>query len=479
LELSGLHSLTAEEAGTLIAGREISPVDLTRAYLDRIDALNDTVHAFIHVMPDALDQARARESEISRGLYRGPLHGVAFAVKDQFDASGAPCLHRGTASDHYNVDATPVARLKQAGAVFLGKLAMTSLHTHDRSILIGTQAPQFPAPRNPWALDRVTGGSSSGPAAAVAAGLCTFSLGEDTAGSIRGPAANCGLVGLMATYGRVSRHGLAPMSWTQDHCGPLTLTVRDAAHVLRAIAGKDAHDATTSARPVPDFEADLRGPIAGAVIGVPRMFIHSDKVGVRPDVLDAFYGALGVIESLGARTVDIDIALLEFTTLLSFVIYASEFYGSTMDEFATLRATSPLYRIARAYLGAATSAADYIRAQRLRMDLVRDFARIFRDVDFIATPAQVATAPHEAPLDDGVDRLTRQMSPKFYAMWNIAGHPALTVPCGFDADGLPIGLQLGGRRFEESALLRLAYAYEQSTNWHRRRPLIVTSEAQS
>src|SRR4051812_21972913 len=235
-----LHYLTIDDASKLIRKRALSPVELTRAVLDRIAAVDGKLKAYLNLMPDrALSEARAAEGEIQKGDYKGPLHGIPLAVKDQLDLQGAPALIRGNQA-HAPRDAAAVERLRRAGAVILGKLTMSSL------------PGDVPAPRNPWDTSRITGGSSTGPGAAVAAGLCLGALGEDTAGSIRNPASLCGLVGLKPTYGLVSRRGLAPLSWSLDHCGPMTWTVEDNAHMLQAIAAYDAEDPTAVEAPVPN-----------------------------------------------------------------------------------------------------------------------------------------------------------------------------------------------------------------------------------
>src|SRR5712692_9636117 len=259
-----LFHLTIHEAQRLIRNRALSPVELTRAILKRIETVDGRLHAYANLMADSvLAEARAAEAEILKGEYKGPLHGIPVAVKDQLDVQGAPALIRESKSQTAE-DASAVQRLRQAGAALLGKLAMSSLPI------------EIPQPCNPWNTERITGGSSTGAGAAVAAGLCLGALGEDTAGSIRNPASLCGIVGLKPTYGRVSRHGLAPLSWSLDHCGPMTWTVEDTAHLLQAIAGYDPKDPTSSRAPVPDYSAALKDDITGLTIGVPRHFFWAD-----------------------------------------------------------------------------------------------------------------------------------------------------------------------------------------------------------
>src|SRR5919108_4923391 len=259
-----LHYLTIHEAHKLIQGRDLSPVELTRAVVERIDALDGQLHAFVNLMADtALEEARVAEAEILRGNYRGPMHGIAVAVKDQLDVREAPAEIRNLEADAAKrvADAPAVRKLREGGAILLGKLAMSSMPSEP------------PQPRNPWDLSRITGGSSTGSGAAVAAGLCMGALGEDTAGSIRNPASLCGIVGFKATYGRVSRHGLAPLGWSLDHCGPMTRVVEDAAHMLQAVAGYDSNDPTSIEVPIPEYTSALREDVRDMVIGVSREFI--------------------------------------------------------------------------------------------------------------------------------------------------------------------------------------------------------------
>jgi len=452
-----LHHLTIHEAQQLIRGRALSPVELTRAFLQRIEAVDGTLHAYLKLMAEsALDEARAAEAEIQKGNYRGPLHGIPLAVKDQLDVKGAPALIRGEKAQALE-DATPVQKLRRAGAVILGKLAMSSLPI------------EIPPPRNAWNTERITGGSSTGAGAAVAAGLCMGALGEDTAGSIRNPASLCGIVGLKATYGRVSRAGLAPLSWSLDHCGPMTWTVEDAAHMLQAVAGYDPKDPTSIDAPVPDYAAALKPDMNGMVVGVPRDYIEECRERTDPEVLTLVEKAIQELKTLGARVEDIKLPALKLATIANAVIYYNEHFAAHRSKVKTTIKTAATSARARVYLGLLTSAADYIQAQRVRSCVRRECGEVFGKVDLLALPCQLKTAPtfeETGPLDT----LYKHLIPEYQSPFNLAGLPAISVPCGFSQSKLPVALQLVGRPFDESTVLRAAYAYQQHAKWHAQRP---------
>ena len=450
-----LFHLTIAELAELIKSRKLSPVELTQAYLDRVEAVDGKVGAFIDLMADkALAQAEAAEKEIAAGDYKGPLHGMAFAVKDQMDSEGSPSFMRGKTAPAHSEDATAISRLKAAGAVYMGKLVMSG-------------QPGVPQPRNPWDLEHVTGGSSSGSGAALAAGMCSATLGEDSAGSIRNPASLNGLVGVIGSYGRVSRHGLASMGWTIDHCGPLAWTVKDAAYVLEAIAGYDPKDPKTSDAPVPEYSARLEGGIKDVTIGVPRKIIESPALGVQPDVLAAFNESVKTLKSLGAKIVEVDVPLYEESTFLSFVLYTGEYFAEYMSQIDWFAENAREARFGRMGLGALTTAGDYLHAQKLRSYTRSEFKKLFSQIDLLATPAMAATAAKAT--DMALESRDWWKKPGFAAIFNVTGLPAMSLPGGFDSAGLPIGLQLGAGPFEEAAMLKAAYAYEQATPWHTRR----------
>ncbi len=456
-EQKPLHHLTIDAAQKLIRKRDLSPVELTRAMLQRIEAVDGTLHAYLNLMAEsALAEARAAEAEISHGNWRGPLHGIPLAVKDQLDVKDAPALIRGAKSAAC-ADATAVEKLRQAGAVILGKLAMSSLPI------------EIPQPRNPWNTGRITGGSSTGAGAAVAAGLCMGALGEDTAGSIRNPASLCGIVGFKATYGRVSRNGLAPLCWSLDHCGPMTWTVEDAAHMLQAVAGYDVKDPTSIDAPVPDYAAALESGIKGMIVGVPRDFIELCRARTDPEVLALVEKATGVLESLGARVEEVKLPALKVATIANAVIYYNEHFAAHRKDAKSIIKNAATSARARVYLGLLTSAADYIQAQRVRARLRNEFAEVFRRVDLLALPCQSKTAPtfeETGPLDT----LYKHLIPEYQSPFNLAGVPAISIPCGFSTGKLPVALQLAGKPFDEATVLRAAYAYQQQAKWYEQRP---------
>ena len=461
-ENKALHYLTIHEAHKLIQSGALSPVELTRAIVERIDAVDGQLHAFVNLMADtALEEARIAEAEILRGNYRGPMHGIPVAVKDQLDVKEAPAEIRGLdASAARQVgDATAVNKLREGGAILLGKLAMSSMPSEP------------PQPRNPWDLKRITGGSSTGAGAAVSAGLCMGALGEDTAGSIRNPASLCGIVGFKATYGRVSRHGLAPLGWSLDHCGPMTRVVEDAAHMLQAIAGYDPKDPTSINVPVPEYGNALREDVRGMVIGVPRDFIALCREKTSPEILQMVDEAIGELESFGARIQNVSLPTLKYASQANAVIYYNEHYAGHREEAKTAIKTGATARRARIYFGVLTGSADYLQAQRIRSQLKRECAEVFQKVDVLALPCQTSTAPKFEEVD-ALDTLRKHLAPEYHAPFNLAGLAAISIPCGFSRANLPVALQLVGKPFDELAVLRAAYTYQQHARWYEKRPPI-------
>lgn len=450
-----LHFLTIHEAQGLIRARQLSPVELTRAVLARIQAVDGELRAYLKLFPErALEEARRAEAEILGGGHRGPLHGIPLAVKDQLDVEDAPALIRGRV-DGAGEDATAVRRLRAAGGVILGKLHMSSL------------PGEPPPPRNPWNIAHITGGSSTGSGAAVAAGLCLGALGEDTAGSIRNPASLCGIVGLKPTYGRVSRHGLAPLSWSLDHCGPMTWVVEDAAYMLEAIAGYDPADPTSIDVPVPRYRDALREGIAGAVIGVPREYIGMCRID--RETLALVERAIAELASLGARIEEVKAESLQAATVANAVIYYNEYFTARRAELQQILDSGTPARRARVYLGVLTSAADYIQAQRLRSRLRRELRSLFEKVDLLALPCQSGPAPRFEETTP-FDTFYKHLAPDFHSPFNLAGLPAISVPCGFSPSGLPVALQIVGKPFDEPGVLRAAYTYQQHVRLYTRRP---------
>ena len=461
---SNLYHLTIGQASELLRTQQLSPVELVRAFLDRIKATDGQLHSYLLVLEEqGLADARVAEAEIQRGEYKGPMHGIPFALKDLYDTAGV----RTTSGSRVDIDrvpsedATTTARLKAAGGILLGKLAM-----HEFAL----GGPDFTTPfepaRNPWNTAHVTGGSSSGSGSAVAAGQCMGALGSCTGGSIRGPASLCGIVGLKATYGRVSRAGVVTLSWSQDHCGPMTWTVEDTAYMLQAIAGYDPKDPTTSRAPVPDYSLSLREDIRGVKIGVPRHFFFSNEPGVNQEVVSIVDRQLGVLEELGAELVEVTIPSLEYVRPANVVIMLTEAYAyhepnlkSRPHEFGEMVR-------ARFRIGGMLSASDYVQAQRTRKLVKREVAQTLEQVDLLVSP----TMTQPAAAFEGYDSASTVRGPSFTAPYNLTGLPAISIPCGFTEAGLPVGMQLAGKPFDEPGVIRAAYTYEQHARWFDRRP---------
>jgi aspartyl-tRNA(Asn)/glutamyl-tRNA(Gln) amidotransferase subunit A len=460
---------TLEGLAGAIRGGKISPVEATQECLGRIGRLDGTLRAFITVdAAGALETARRLEAEQRRGAWRGPLHGVPLAFKDLCFIRGLP-TSCGTRTAEYFIaeqDCTAVARLAAAGAVTLGKLNMTELAMGP----FGDNAHHGHA-QNPWRPGHCAGGSSSGSGVAVAAGLALGALGSDTGGSIRLPAAACGIVGLKPTYGRVSRAGAMPLSWSNDHVGPMARTVRDCALLLQAIAGPDPLDATASAQPVPDYLAACGEPITGLRVGVPENYFFQ---GVEAGMAAAVRAAAETLGRLGARVSEIRLPDPQSMSDVCNIVSRSE--GSTIHA-RLLRErpheVQPVVR-ARLELGLQMPAYDYLQALRLRARLTRAFlAEVFGPVEVLVAPVIPEPAPSlahatEGPVPELVARQGRFS--RLTRPFNGLGLPALSVPCGFSSAGLPLAFQIVGRPFAEATVLRVGAAYQEATDWHTRLP---------
>ena len=467
------YASISELAGR-IAARELSPVELTEAYLRRVDALDPKVHAYVTVTADrALDDARHAEAEIGRGDVRGPLHGIPVALKDLYDTAGIrTTAHSRVYLDRVpNEDAVTTAKLRAAGTVLLGKL---SLHE------FATGAPDadgpFPPARNPWDLERQPSGSSSGSAAALAAGLCAGSLGSDTGGSMRGPSSWCNVVGHKPTYGLVSRRGVVPLSWTLDHAGPMARTVEDCSILLQAIAGFDPLDDGSADVPIPDYRAALAEPVRGLRVGVPRAYLDGVSA-VAQETREAFDAAVDALAALGAQVADVELPYAEHIEAIGTGILVAEAYAFHEANFRSRYADYGKPFKDRVVRGGLWSAADYVQATRARARFTRALAAVMTDVDLIAmptapTPAEPFPDPARLPDPSGAPTSGSGVPgrPSFTRIFNITGQPSISVPCGFSSEGLPIGLMLSGRPFEDATVLHLAHAYERAHDWHRRRP---------
>ena len=463
---SELYFLTIHQASELIRSRQLSPVELTRACLDRIEQTDERLHSFILTLADeALKDARVAESEVLNGNYRGPLHGIPFALKDLYDTAGVKTTS-GSKVDIDRVpseDATTTARLKAAGGILLGKLAM-----HEFALGGPDWTTPFEPARNPWNLDHITGGSSSGSGSSVASGQCLGALGSCTGGSIRGPASLCGIVGLKPTYGRVSRFGVVTLSWSQDHAGPMTWTVEDTAYMMQAIAGHDPRDPTSSRAPVPNYSLSLREDIRGVRLGLPRHYFFDPDPSVDAEVVATVEKAVSVMEDLGAHVEEVSLPSLEHVRAANSVIMVSEAYAYHEPNLKTRPQDFGEIVRGRFRVGALMSAADYLQAQRVRTMARREFASVMKEVDLLVTP----TMTQPAAAFEGYDPSSTVRGRSFTAPFNVTGLPAISVPCGFTDDGLPIGLQIAGKPFDEPGVIQAAYTYQQHAGWYNTRPPI-------
>ena len=450
---------TIAELGARYRKRDLSPVEVTRALLARIEKLDPILHAFVTLTADrALADARAAEEALRHGDGR-PLLGIPVAHKDIYltrgirTTGGSALLADWIPED----EATCVERWRAAGTILLGKLI-----THEFAFGLQMPGHRFPPARNPWNVDHVPGGSSSGSGAALAAGFVAGATGSDTGGSIRGPAAFCGIVGLKPTYGRASRAGVLSLSWTLDHTGPMARTVEDCAHLLQPLAGHDPLDPASSSAPVDDYLAPLARDIRGMKIGVPRAYFFE---GLDPEVERAFEEALATLRRLGAEVRDVQIPSIGATPAFLLILMAEAFAYHERD----LREHPELYGEVlreRIMAGALITASEYMQAQRIRSQICSETAEVLKSVDVLATPTALKPATPFAQAYDPEFGFPRSNMPPF----NLTGSPTLALPCGFSSSGLPLSLQLAGRPFEEGTVLQIGHAYERATQWHTRRP---------
>ncbi len=449
--------MTIREVGASLRARHISAVEVTQSALSRIERLDPTLKAFIAVTAEsALQRARQADAELAGGRDLGPLHGVPMAVKDLFDARGLPTTGGSKifANRVAERNSTVVGKLEAAGAVMLGKLNM-----HELAYGITSANPHFGAVRNPWNREHSPGGSSGGSGAAVATRMVCAALGSDTGGSIRIPAAFCGTVGLKPTYGRVSRYGVLPLGYTLDHVGPLTLSVRDAALVLNAIAGYDPRDPASSRRPVVDYVPDEGCSIRGVRVGFPENFFYER---LDPDVESAVRGAVARAESLGARVTPVRLPDMAALNAVGRVILLAE-ASAVYDPYLKDRAAFGPDVLALLDQGRLVPATDYINAQRLRRKMIHEFAALWNSVDCLFCPTTPNTAPRVGAATirlGGREEDVRLATTRLVRGINVLGLPSLSVPCGLSADGLPIGLQIVGPAFEEALILRIGAALE-------------------
>lgn len=461
--MTELFNLTIMEASDLLKKKIISPVDLTQVYLERVEKLDPLLNCFIQITPEAaLQRAKQAEEELLRGEWRGFLHGIPFALKDLYETRGV----RTTAGSLFWIDHIPeanayvVEKIFNAGAVSLGKLNM-----HEIALGLTNVNPHFGACRNPWDLERIPGGSSGGSGAALAAGLCLASLGSDTGGSIRVPAALCGIVGLKPTYGRVSLQGVLPLSWNLDHAGPMTRSVQEAAIILQVIAGYDPQDPVSVDIPVPAYLENLERGVKGWKIAlVDNEYVETST---DPEVMEAVRKAAQFFEEQGAIVSNISLPGLYEAAKANGLLVISDAAAVHQERLASQPEKFGEDTRQRLETGKAYSSSEYILARWEQVKLRRQFEGIFSDYDLLLTP----TTPMPAPRIQGPDAIEQaRILTRFTAPFNLTGLPAISVPCGFTDEGLPIGMQIVAAAWAEAALFRAAYTYEQGTQWHTHKP---------
>lgn len=465
-----LHELSIAEAGKRLRTGTLTSTALTQHALDRIAALDPLLNAFLLVTKErALADADRADRELKSGIDKGPMHGIPHALKDIYETAGIrTTCHSKLMLDHVpKEDGTAAAKLAAGGAVLLGKLA-----THEFAIGGPSFDLPFPPARNPWNRDHFSGGSSSGSGVAVASGMVRTAMGSDTGGSIRSPAAYCGIVGLKPTYGRVSRRGVFPLSYTLDHCGPLSWSVEDAALTMQVVSGYDPLDPASADVPVPDFSAELGRDLKGLKLAYPRSFFVGVD-GISPEVIAGADRAVQDLARLGASVEEIKLPDFELFNACGRVILTAESY--TVHEENLIKRGGDYGRLTyqRMMPGAIISAADLIQALRMRRELHDAVARVLETYDAIVTVNALAPAirldafPPDATL----------RTPGHTIPFNVTGHPALAVPTGFAKTGLPIGLQIVGRPFDEPTVLRIGAAYETVAQWTGKRPQLELAMA--
>lgn len=464
--VSNPHWLAAGEATRAFAARKLSPVELLTALLARIERLDPRLNVFIHLDVDsALNAARAAEVEIAAGHIRGPLHGVPVGIKDIIDVAGLPttCHSRILLDNRKTADAAVVAKLRQAGAVILGKLA-----THEFALGGPSFDLPFPPARNPWNSDHHPGGSSSGSGAGVSAGLFPVALGSDTGGSVRNPASACGIVGLKPTYGLVSRRGVFPLAYTLDHVGPLTRSVADAAVMLDVIAGHDPADPASAASTARHFGRDLLRGIRDLRIGFVRHF-HETDMPAHPEVTAALENAVRALEAAGAELRNVTLPSLNEFAAVNRVILSSEAFAVHAPWLRDRPGDYGQLTRRRLLAGAYLSAGDYIGAQRRRAQMIAAVNEVFRDVDVLVCASSLDPPSR---LDDPAET-ARTYPRQARTPFNVTGHPALAMMSGLSESGLPLAVQFVGRYFEDATVLRVAAAYERGTAWHGMHPPVA------
>ena len=455
---------TVTDAAAALRAGTTTSVELTRAAIAAADASDAEVGTYLHRLDEyALDRAAEADAELARGEDRGPLHGIPVGVKDIIAMAEGPTTAQSLVLDRGwgQGDAPVVARLRAAGAVITGKST-----TMEFAIGIPDDTKPFPIPRNPWNTDHYPGGSSSGTGNGVAAGFFLGGLGTDTGGSIRYPATSCGITGLKQTFGRVPKYGCVPLGYSYDHIGPMARSAEDCAFMLAVLAGHDPRDATSADRPVDDYLSALTGDLSGMRIGLDLLEGRSTRVD--PEYVDLVNAAVVELEAAGATVVPIELPYYEEITFATMMGLQAEAYAYHRPDLQSRWGSYFAGTRAAVVAGALVPAGDYAQSQRARRAVQRLVAKIYDEVDLIVTPTASAGAPAYSELSfDGL------LDPLHTPYWNALGNPAMSVPMGFSNAGLPIGLQIVGKPFDEAAVLAAGYAYQQRTDWHVRVPPMV------
>ncbi|MCR9071322.1 MAG: amidase [Alphaproteobacteria bacterium] len=467
-----LENLSIAEIGAKLRDGSLTSKKITEYCLGKVADLDPALNAFITVTGDrAMQDAAKADRDLAEGTDRGPMHGVPYALKDIYDTAGilTTCHSKLREDVIPATDSVCAEKLAEAGGVLLGKLS-----THEFAFGGPSFDLPFPPARNPWNRDHGPGGSSSGSGAAVAMGMTRTAMGSDTGGSIRGPAAYCGVIGIKPTYGRVSRRGVYPLSYTMDHCGPLSKTVEDAAITLQTVAGYDPADPGSADVPVPDFRATLGAGVKGLKIGLLRSF-YADAEGMSPEAIAAIDEAVETLRSLGAEVEDVQGAS-PFTMYNSCgrVILLAEAYAIHEEDLKTRPLDYGQLTMERIILGAYISAADLVQAQRLRRELSQEVNSVFLgQYDALLAPSSMTPAPRIDATPKGFPLAWPMQTMPF----NVTGNPAMSIPIGFSESGLPLSMQIVGRYFDEATVFRVGRAYEAATEWHQRWPMPASVEA--
>jgi aspartyl-tRNA(Asn)/glutamyl-tRNA(Gln) amidotransferase subunit A len=468
-----LSDLSIAEAGKLLRSGDLSSTALTEHFLARIAEYDSRIHAFILVTRDrALDDAARADKELRSGIDKGPLHGIPYGLKDLYCTAGIPTTCHSYLLEH-NVpteDCFVEQKLRAGGAVLVGKLG-----THEFAIGGPSLDLPWPPPRNPWNIDHIPGGSSSGSGAAVAAGFVPMALGSDTGGSIRGPSFYCGVVGMKPTYGRVSRRGVYPLSYTLDHCGPLAWTVGDAALAMQVIAGFDPRDPASADVPVPNFTAGMGKELRGLKLAYPRHLFATAKDSAA-ELVASIDGAVAALERLGAAVEEVQFPSFDLFSASGRIIMGAEAFAIHEADLRERPEKFGRFAYQRIMPGLGVSGADYLQAMRLRRELASIVNReVLGSFDAIVTASALAPAP----LFEGYGGKVRSLSATQSIMFNVTGNPTLSLPTGFTKDGLPLGMQIAGRPFDEPTLFRIGAAFEAATRSAPPRPILKGKEKEA